>query len=648
MRLTPRLVLLFGGLLSLCAVGAVLLHMTLGAVGARYARAWDAQHRFAGVAGLEQALTATRNQINIWLQRADAAVARNADAQLSALERETGALRARAGGDSALVADLARLDAVRAAYAASWAAIQKSTAARNEAAARMDTQDDALARATSALPPEQREAVEAAAFAIRAAGFRARLDAASAERLAGVRAALPPARAAMARLGPAAGGPLARELDGWAASFEAFVAAHAETGATLARFRAQGGEVSAIIGRIREREQAEAGAAVSTAAARLAAARTEVLAGAALVLLAGLAVVALLLRTVVRPLLGVTAATEAVAAGRLDADIPHAARRDEIGAMARALAVFRDGLAEAARLRAAQEEERAAAERTRREALAAMARRVEEEAGRAVEGVRGRAEALAADAGAVSVATRTVSSGGEAARDAVGLSLSNAQAIASATEELSASVREISSQMAGASRLTRGAAERGEASRRVIEGLAEGASRIGEVVRMIEDIAGRTNLLALNATIEAARAGEAGKGFAVVASEVKSLAAQTAKATEEVSAQIGRITASTAEAVEAVRGVAGAVSEIEFVASAVAAAVEQQAAAAREISARVAETAAQVGEARSRIEGMAEATGESEARAGSMGAQARATLAAVEELRGTIVAIVREAVPAGA
>ena len=152
---------------------------------------------------------------------------------------------------------------------------------------------------------------------------------------------------------------------------------------------------------------------------------------------------------------------------------------------------------------------------------------------------------------------------------------------------MSSSINEISQQVARATRAAGEAVERADVTDAKVGGMAAAADRVGDVVKLITDIAGRTNLLALNATIEAARAGEAGKGFAVVAGEVKALATQTAKATEEIAAQIDAIRAATGEAVTAVRDVSASIGEVNEVATAIAAAVEQQAAATREIAASV-------------------------------------------------------------
>src|SRR5260221_1772078 len=161
---------------------------------------------------------------------------------------------------------------------------------------------------------------------------------------------------------------------------------------------------------------------------------------------------------------------------------------------------------------------------------------------------------------------------------------SNVQTVAAASEELSASITEIGRQVAHAASIASRAVDGTRRTDSTVQGLAETAGRIGEVVKLISDIAGQTNLLALNATIEAARAGDAGKGFAVVASEVKSLANQTAKATEEISAQIAAVQKVTKEAVDAIKGIGGTIGEVSTVASSIALSVEQQGAATQEIT----------------------------------------------------------------
>ena len=271
-------------------------------------------------------------------------------------------------------------------------------------------------------------------------------------------------------------------------------------------------------------------------------------------------------------------------------ELPEAARGDEIGEMAGVVATCRDGLQEADALAAAQ-----ATEATAKEARAAR-----------VEALLHGFEAGAADVlrGVASAATELDATAGEmagTARDGISLAMSvaaaseqasaNVQTVAASAEELAASISEVSRQVSNGAAVAQRAASDARSTNRAVEALAEGAARIGDVVRLISDIAGQTNLLALNATIEAARAGEAGRGFAVVASEVKALAAQTAKATEEIGAQIKNIQCATEQAVVAIKGIVGTISELSSITTQVAAAAEEQTSATHEIGRAVAEAA---------------------------------------------------------
>ncbi|TDH63784.1 HAMP domain-containing protein [Dankookia rubra] len=222
--------------------------------------------------------------------------------------------------------------------------------------------------------------------------------------------------------------------------------------------------------------------------------------------------------------------------------------------------------------------------------------------------IGGVVEAVAAAAAQVHGAAQALSgtaatSGREAGvvAEASGRAGADVQAVAASAEELAASVAEITRQVADGAAVAREAAEAARATDGTVQGLARAAQRIGDVVRLIGDIAGQTNLLALNATIEAARAGEAGKGFAVVASEVKTLASQTARATEEIGAQIHAIQAATGEAVSALRGIGGTVERMNEVTGAIAAAVEQQGTATREIARSAAQVAEGTGAVNHRI-----------------------------------------------
>jgi methyl-accepting chemotaxis protein len=302
--------------------------------------------------------------------------------------------------------------------------------------------------------------------------------------------------------------------------------------------------------------------------------------------LLGIVLAVLIGRGIVRPVAGMTQAMTRLAAGDHDIDIPARENKDEIGAMARAVEVFKQNAIENKRLTGQQGRERAAHDRRQ----VAMDRHTQD-FGSSVAGVMA---SLVQSANDTRNAATTMLSAAKTTRrstsdtvDGANSSSKDLNSVAAAAEEMAASINEISKQVAHVTQAVRAAVTSAEATDAKVAGLAETADRIGDVVRLINDIAGQTNLLALNATIEAARAGDAGKGFAVVAGEVKVLAAQTAKATDRIGAQIVAIRAATQEAVTAVRDVGAAIGQVEAVATAIAAAVEEQAAATREITASV-------------------------------------------------------------
>ncbi|MCA3423369.1 MAG: HAMP domain-containing protein [Roseomonas sp.] len=301
-------------------------------------------------------------------------------------------------------------------------------------------------------------------------------------------------------------------------------------------------------------------------------------------------------RRIANPLTEMADAMGRLAKGNTALEIPGRGRSDEVGAMAEALEKFRQQAEANAAFEAA-----AAIERTARDRRQAMVEGLTQEFGGSVASIMDR---LRDSAGGMRDASVSMASATEQTRNRVADTADGAQqnssnlaAVAAATEEMTASVTEISRQVAEAARAAQDAVERANATGATVRGLAESADQIGDVVRLITDIAGQTNLLALNATIEAARAGDAGKGFAVVASEVKTLASQTARATEQISAQISAIQAATGDAVGAVQEVANAIERVNGVAGAIAAAVEEQDAVTRDISASVQSVAKQNDEA---------------------------------------------------
>ena len=311
-----------------------------------------------------------------------------------------------------------------------------------------------------------------------------------------------------------------------------------------------------------------------------------ILASSSVVSLVALLAAVLAARRLARPLAALGGTMGTIAGGRTDVVVPGLARTDEIGGMARALETFRLGVEEKARMTAAAEAEQAA--RARRQAAI---ERHTQEFGRSIAGVmdqlREAAGGMRGSAGEMAKATEGTRAQAESTAAGAEESARNLAAVAAATEELTVSVGEISRQVAAAAAAARDAVDRSEATSARVQGLSEAAGQIGDVVRLISGIAAQTNLLALNATIEAARAGDAGKGFAVVASEVKTLATETARATEQIGQQVAAIQAATLDAVGAVQQVGVAIGSMNEVASAIAAAVEEQGAATREIAASV-------------------------------------------------------------
>ncbi|MGQ9371344.1 methyl-accepting chemotaxis protein [Azospirillum sp. ST 5-10] len=364
--------------------------------------------------------------------------------------------------------------------------------------------------------------------------------------------------------------------------------------------------------------------------------------GVAAVTIAGAA--AVVQRRVVGPVNRLTDTMERMAGGDYGVAIPATGARDEIGAMARAVEVFKSNGLENRRLLAVQERHRTEAARAMMDALAELAQAVERATADAVTQVGGHARRMDDSAGAMARSAEAVGADSQSVAAAAAQAMQTAQAVASATEELAASIREIGGQVVHASAVAKTAVDSGERAHRTIRSLSETVVRIGDVTKLIQSIASQTNLLALNATIEAARAGEAGKGFAVVAGEVKTLATQTAKATEEIAAQIAEIETVTGRAVNAVAEIGRSIAEMDHVAGSIAAAVEEQAAATQEISRNVGETAHAVQEVSTRIATVSTEAGASGGRAADLRAAASTVSKSVDDLRTALVRVVRESV----
>ncbi|KMO31103.1 methyl-accepting chemotaxis protein [Methylobacterium aquaticum] len=311
-------------------------------------------------------------------------------------------------------------------------------------------------------------------------------------------------------------------------------------------------------------------------------------------------------RRISGPLTQLAQAMGRVAGGDLAVTVPAFRRRDEIGAIGRAFAVFHATMVENAALVAEQAARRASSEAERRAAFQEMADRFEQAVGAVVATVSASAAALQETARGMSAIAAGTAERSATVAAAAEETAQNVAAVSAAAEQVGTSVAVIDGQVRGSAELARRAVAETDEAGAFVQALDGAASRIGDVVQMIAAIAGQTNLLALNATIEAARAGEAGRGFAVVAAEVKQLASQTARATEEVGSQIGQIQAATARAVAAIGTITARIREIDGSAGAIATAVAQQGGAMREIARNVAQAAIGTGDVTRTISGVAQ------------------------------------------
>ncbi|KIZ40193.1 MULTISPECIES: methyl-accepting chemotaxis protein [Rhodopseudomonas] len=339
---------------------------------------------------------------------------------------------------------------------------------------------------------------------------------------------------------------------------------------------------------------------------------------------ASVAMVVMVRRRIIQPIVGITASMSRLASGDAAGEIPASDRRDEIGAMAAAVQVFKDNLITAERLGREQAAENDAKMR-RAQMVDDLTRSFESRIGELVDGLSSSSAIMESTARSMSSTATTTDRQAGLVAGASEQTSSNVQMVASATEELTSSITEISRQVAQSAQISARAVEDARRTGDTAQSLAAGAQKIGDVVTLIQNIAAQTNLLALNATIEAARAGEAGRGFAVVASEVKSLAGQTAKATTEISEQVAAIQGASDETVTAIRNVLAVITEIEQIGGAIGAAIEQQGSATREIARNVQQAAHGTQEVNTNISGVQQA-------ANQTGDAATQVLGAAEQL----------------
>jgi methyl-accepting chemotaxis protein len=329
-------------------------------------------------------------------------------------------------------------------------------------------------------------------------------------------------------------------------------------------------------------------------------------------------------RSIVPPILKMVGAMGKLAGGDHGVAIPAADRRDEIGLMAKAVLIFKENMIKAREL-ADKEAEAVKARMARATRVNELTQAFDTSISNVLRSVASASTELQATASSMTTTAEETSNQATAVAAATEEASTNVQTVASASEELASSVTEIGRQVAQSAAIAQKAVEEADRTNVTVQGLYDGAASIGDVVKLINDIASQTNLLALNATIEAARAGEAGRGFAVVASEVKSLAEQTAKATEQIGAQISAIQNSSSEAVTAIKGITSTINEMNEIASAIASAVEEQGSATQEIARNVQQAAAGTSEISANVVGVQQA-------AGDTGAAAHQVLQASSEL----------------
>lgn len=342
-----------------------------------------------------------------------------------------------------------------------------------------------------------------------------------------------------------------------------------------------------------------------------------------LAVLAGLAAFWTILTGVTRPLGRLTGAVDAVADGRTDAEVSDTERKDEIGGLARSVLVFRDNVREVERLKATEAERENDNRVQRAREMEALANEFSGTVQSVVATVTRSAEEIVGNASRVGLVARNVSDLGQTVATTSAGATQSVESAATSAQELASSIGEISSRTAQAQQIAASAVQQATRTGEIVATLATSTQKIGDVVALINAIAAQTNLLALNATIEAARAGEAGRGFAVVATEVKSLAAQTSMATEEIASQIGAVQAVTGDAVSAIEAINRTIGEINSVSFSIMAAVEEQSAVTNGIAGSVSDAASGTRSVETDIGRVTRAADETGAAANAMNEAAR-------------------------
>ncbi len=336
-----------------------------------------------------------------------------------------------------------------------------------------------------------------------------------------------------------------------------------------------------------------------------------------------------------------TVAMGRLADGDTDVVVPAVGRRDEIGAMARAVQVFKENMLKKEELQTREETE-SVAKVQRTEAIDRLTGEFDRRVQEVLSAVTSSATEMQTTAQQMSSTAEETSRQSANVASASDQATANVQTVAATAEELSASITEIGRQVMQSARISQNAVTEAEATNETVQGLADAAQRIGDVVSLINDIAGQTNLLALNATIEAARAGEAGKGFAVVAQEVKNLANQTAKATEDISKQITAVQEETTGAVGAIEKIRAIIGEVNDIATTISSAVEEQGVSTQEIARNVQQAARGTQDVNQNIEAVNKTAGETGAAAVQVLSASQEMSRKAEGLRGEVIRFLGE------
>jgi methyl-accepting chemotaxis protein len=592
--------------------------------------------RAAGNA-MELQVANIRVRVNQWLRSMNPDFARQADgllADFSPMAKQAEAM-ARSGHAQADIPGLLR---VTAAYTASWGVIrglyadearlheQGIVAASGRVAADLGQVRAAEAQRGSLdnvvlLADAQQAMIVADLFAAR---YRANLKP---ENEAEIAAALTTLRMNVQKVATATLDAPTREtlartqtaIDDWEKLFsQAKQIAQTRSARLISWTQDEGEPMGSISHAVRESGMVRAMAAQAEQDGAIRTARSISYGLTALGLLLGGIASLLLARSITRPLGRITAALKSLAVDPQSVDIPETTRHDEIGEMAKSAQIFKDNAIAIKRLIVEQETAKGTAAAAQNAAMNRTADAFEVKVGNLVAMLSSSATELQATAQSMSAtATQTDQQATTVAVAAEDASMA-VQTVAAAAEQLTPSIHEISRQVSQSAKITRQAVDDAQRTDSIVRALADGARNIGDVVLLITGIAAQTNLLALNATIEAARAGDAGKGFAVVASEVKSLANQTAKATEAIGAQIAQIQGTTDEAVAAIQTIGSTINEVSLIASTIASAVEEQGAATAEIARNVQQTAASTRQVTVTIGSVSQAANETGAPAGQV------------------------------